>query len=214
MQISDVEGIVLEAMDLHGCHTAILYGSWARGTATAESDIDVLLVRDAGTAMRDARVLNGVYLDAFVYPEAEFDELKPSLLRVLGGRVIREREGFGQALLAKLQQLNDSGPAPMADDERRAVVLWSRKMLDRIAGQNGVEASYRRMQLLTQALEDYFALRRMWFRGPREAFAWLSQFDSKSLGHFERAAGLHASSELLGNLVATVYGPWFEPADP
>jgi predicted nucleotidyltransferase len=40
---------------LYGCHTVILYGSRARGDATAESDYDVLGVRDSGEAIRDAR---------------------------------------------------------------------------------------------------------------------------------------------------------------
>jgi hypothetical protein len=74
---------------------------------------------------------------------------------VLGGIVIRERGGFGSALLARLRELDDRGPTPLPDDERWTLVLWSQKMLDRFRGQRGLEANYRRMSLLIQALEDY-----------------------------------------------------------
>jgi hypothetical protein len=206
VNIDDVEEMVGALADSHACHTAILYGSWARGTATAGSDIDVVLVRHAGEAFRDARIFNGVYLDAFVYPETELTELKPELLRFLGGKVVREQGGSGHALLAKLQQLHDSGPPLMAEHERRAVLLWSRKMLERTAGDSRLEASYRRMQLLTQALEDYFALRGNWFRGPKEAFAWLLQHDPATYARFDCAARRDASDEMLAEVVSAVYG--------
>jgi hypothetical protein len=52
----------------HGCHTVILYGSRARGDATATSDYDVLGVKESGDSFRDARLWNGVYLDIFIHP--------------------------------------------------------------------------------------------------------------------------------------------------
>src|SRR4051812_39434679 len=153
MDHREIERIALTLMATHGCHTAILYGSLARGDATPQSDVDILCVREDGPSFRDARIEEGVYIDAFIYPEAKLATPEPSLLRVLGGTVIRERDGFGTALLARLRDLHDRGPTPVPDDERRAVLLWSRKMLDRFRGQRGLEADYRRMQLLLQSLE-------------------------------------------------------------
>jgi predicted nucleotidyltransferase len=207
MDHKDVERIALDVMTTHGCHSAILYGSWARGLATPQSDVDILCVREAGPAFRDARVVDGIYIDAFVYPEADIATPQPSLLRVLGGTVIHETNGFGSALLAGLQELHDRGPAPIPDDERRAALLWSRKMIDRFQGQRGVEADYRRMQLLLQSLEDYFALRGAWFRGPKEAFAWLLQHDAPTYQRFERAAEPDTRDDAFAELVHAVYGP-------
>jgi metal-dependent amidase/aminoacylase/carboxypeptidase family protein len=48
---------------------------------------------------------------------------------VLGGIVIRERDGFGSALLAKLRAFHDRGPTPLPDDERRALLIWSQVRL-------------------------------------------------------------------------------------
>jgi predicted nucleotidyltransferase len=206
----EVERIALRVMAEHGCHTAILYGSWARGVATLQSDVDLLCVRETGPAFRDARIVDGTYLDAFIYPEADLVEPQPELLRALDGIVICEANGFGTALLGKLAKLGERGPKPTPDDERRAIVLWSNKMLDRCRGQSGLEAEYRRMQLLLQSLEDYFTLRGAWFRGPKEAFAWLLQHDAPTYQRFERAAEARANDAAFAGLVQAVYGPFAE----
>ncbi len=208
MDLAEIERIASELMAAHHCHTAILYGSWARGDATAESDIDLMWVRADGEPYRDAHIRDGVYIDGFVYPQASLETLEPSLLRVLGGKVIRERDGYGHALLARLQALHDAGPKPMTPDERRAVLRWSRKMLDRFRGKTGLDASFRRMQLLSTALEDYFGFRGDWFSGPKAAFAWLSEHDVATHGCFERATEPGASDQAFADLVDAVYGPF------
>jgi predicted nucleotidyltransferase len=105
-------------MEEHRCHTAVIYGSWARGDATPASDVDLLFVRETGATVRDARVVGGVYLDAFVYPESALDTLDPSFLRILDGVVLRERDGVGSELLARVGEMHHRGPPPMPDDQR------------------------------------------------------------------------------------------------
>lgn len=211
MDYQDAERLALEVMAAHDCHTVILYGSWAHGLATAESDVDVLCVREEGKAFRDARIADGIYLDAFIYPRADLAAPEPSLLRVLGGVVLREADGCGTALLARLQALHERGPVPIPDDERRAVVLWSRKMLERMGGSSGLEVGYRRMQLYLQCLEDYFGLRGKWFEGPKAAYAWLLQNDTATYRCFAHAALPAASADAFVALVQAVYGPFSEP---
>jgi hypothetical protein len=208
MDRSKIERISLDVMAAHGCHTAVLYGSWARGQATATSDLDLLCVRRDGPNRRDARILDDVYVDAFIYSEASLATPEPGLLRALGGCVLCEADGYGTLLLAKLQALYDRGPEPMSDDARKAALLWSSKMLDRFRGQRGLEPNYRRMQLLTQSLEDYFALRGLWFPGPKVAFAWLEQHDVHSHSQFDRAAQREANDGDFAELVRAVYGPF------
>ncbi|WP_437623985.1 nucleotidyltransferase domain-containing protein [Sorangium sp. So ce1151] len=205
MEYREIERIALTIMDAHGCHTTILYGSHARGDATSHSDLDLVCIREDGPAVRDARVVDGVYIDAFIYPEARLKTLEPSLLRLLGGTVIRERGGFGAALMAQLRELHDRGPAPLPDDERRALTIWSQKMLDRFRGQRGVDADYRRSFLVVQALEDYFVLRNTWFPGSKEAFAWLREHDGSTYALFERAACPGAGDDAFSDLVQAVY---------
>lgn len=207
MNHREIERIASTLMATHGGHTTILYGSHARGDATPQSDVDLLCVREDGPAVRDACLVDGIYLDAFIYPESALKTLEPSLLRVLGGVVLHERKGFGTKLLTQLQELHDRGPAPLPDDERRALIIWSRKMVDRFRGDHGLEANYRRMQLLPQALEDYFRLRDAWFEGSKAAFAWLLQHDGSAHTAFERAAQAGASDDAFAELVEIVYGP-------
>lgn len=203
---ADIERLALNVMTAHGCHTVILYGSRARGDATVQSDVDLMCIRDEGPSLRDARITDGLYLDAFVYPEAALKTLDATLLRILGGVVLHERAKFGTALLAQVQELHERGPLPMPEDERRALMVWSRKMLDRIQARTDVEGDYRRMALLVRALEDYFGLRNIWYRGEKEALAWLHQHDADAHALFARAGAAGATSGALAELVQTVYG--------
>ena len=206
MDRADIERLASQVLEAHACHTAILYGSHARGQATANSDVDLLCVRDQGPAVRDARLVDGVYLDAFVYPESAFDTLEPSLLRIAGGVVLRERDGFGAALLGRVQALHERGPEPLRDDERQVLSVWSEKMLVRCRTLRGAEADYRRMTLLVRSLEDYFALRNRWFRGEKEAFTWLREHDPQTHSLFERALKPNATEDALQDLIHAVYG--------
>jgi hypothetical protein len=61
------------------------------------------------------------------------------------------------------------------------------------------------MFLLVQALEDYFLLRNAWFRGPKEAFAWLRTHDPPVYELFERAALPGAGDAAFSDLVQAVY---------
>lgn len=203
---AEIERLALDVMTAHDGHTVILYGSRARGDATPHSDVDLLCVRDDGPSLRDARVVDGLYLDAFVYAEAALATIDPALLRVRGGVVIHERQAFGTRLLAQVEELYLRGPVPVPEDERHALMTWARKMLDRIEGRRDVEGDYRRMFLLVRALEDYFGLRNIWYRGEKEALAWLRQHDGQAYSLFERAGRADATDDDVGALVETVYG--------
>src|SRR4051812_10718252 len=193
-----IEEAGLAIADAHGCHTIILYGSRARGDADAGSDVDLLCIRDDGPAIRDSRVIDDVYFDAFVYPQRALATPDAALLRILGGRVMRERDGAGTALLGRVRALFDKGPDPLPADEQTARIVWAHKMLARIPGNDGSEGRYRRMSLVVQALEDYFALRALWFRGPKVAFPWLLTHDDAAQQAFEAAMHSSADDDALG----------------
>jgi len=107
----------------------------------------------------------------------------------------------------------DRGPTPMADDLRQVTLVWAAKMLDRFRGQSNPEAQYRRMQLLMQSIEDYFALRGTWFRGPKEGFAWLLEYDAATHHHFESALQPGAPDAAFAALVEAVYGPFIATSE-
>jgi hypothetical protein len=163
-------------------------------------------MREAGPALRDSRVVDRVHFDVFVYPEEALATVDPPLLRLLGGQVLRERDGAGTALLDRVRARFQGGPDPLPADQRTASILWAQRMLDRIARNDGATADYRRMELVVQALQDYFALRGLWFRGPKVAFPWLLAHDDAAHRAFEAAMQAGAGPDALAPLVRAVYG--------
>ena len=85
-------------------------------------------------------------------------------------------------------------------------------MLARVR-RNDAEAHYRRHWLLYQLLEDYFALRGAWYRGPKRALEDLRLGAPAAFVAFERALAPRASLETLDALVEQVVGLLDPPAD-
>ncbi len=200
---SDLSQITRLLVDRHRCHTVILYGSRAKGTADAGSDWDVLGVRSEGASMREARPLGDAWLDAFIHPESHFEKLDEGCLRFLDGRVLVDQQGFGKRLLERIAAFERQGPPPLADEA--ALRAWYPKMLARIA-RGDVEARYRRAWLLFDALEAWFRLRGKWYRGPKESLAWMAAHEPAAHAVFARALDPASNDDDLAALVACVLG--------
>jgi uncharacterized protein len=189
----------------HGCHAVILYGSRARGDFQSTSDWDVAGICEAGATvpLRVARAFHGAWLDAFVYAEAAFAVADPELLRFLPSRILVDERGFAKSLLERLATLDQQGPPPLPEGEDEMVRVWYAKMLLRIA-RGDLESKYRQVEMLFQALDNYFKLRRLWYRGPKAGLPWLATHDPETYAAFARALEPHASLEDLRALVQRV----------
>ncbi|HEX4301630.1 MAG TPA: nucleotidyltransferase domain-containing protein [Rhizomicrobium sp.] len=192
---------IREMKTKHRCHTVILYGSRARGYATAASDYDLIGFRKAGAVVRDARKTGGVWLDAFVYPDAKLK--LADLLRVRGGKVLFQKAGFGDRFLARLDKLYQRGPKRLPPDDIAVKKAWPGKMLARIE-QGDAEGNYRRAMLLYVLLEDYFALRGLWYEGPKAALARLRRNEPKTNALFETALKPDAPLSAIAKLATAV----------
>ncbi|HVY47103.1 MAG TPA: nucleotidyltransferase domain-containing protein [Minicystis sp.] len=195
--------LAAELARAHGCHTVIVYGSRARGDATAGSDWDLAGIRAEAPRLRDARRVHGALLDAFVYPDAAIDELGPELLKLTGGRVVFEQGGAGARWLARAAEIEARGPEPLPPDEEAAIRAWVPKMLAR-AARGDVEGDFRRAWLVVQLLDDYFRLRGRFYRGPKESLAWLAVNDPPVRAAFERALAPGAPLAAIAALAALV----------
>ena len=194
--------LISELRSRHSFHTLILYGSHARGDATSASDYNLLAIRKSGDRVfRDARKWRGVYIDLFIYPERKVQP--SSLLHVKGGKVLVQRKKYGDRLLRKLDRIHARGPQPLPLDELTARKIWARKMLDRIRI-GGLEGQYRRAWLLATLLEDYFALRGLWYEGPKTSFQWLQHNEPDIHARFEQALRSNARIAALEALVRAV----------
>ena len=117
-----------------------------------------------------------------------------------------DERGFAKALLERVDALDQGGPPLLPEGEDEMVRVWYLKMLGRIA-RGDLEAKYRRIELLFQALEDYFKLRGLWYRGPKAGLPWLAMHDPETHATFARALEPHASLEDLHALVQRVLPP-------
>ncbi|MBA2542167.1 MAG: nucleotidyltransferase domain-containing protein [Deltaproteobacteria bacterium] len=201
---SDLDALTDELRRRHGLHTLLLYGSHARGDETPESDVDVAGFAEVGATIRDARLWCGTYLDAFVYPTAVLETTPDAeLLKLVGARVLLDERGLAQPLLDRIAELERRGPPALTADDAQMRRVWAHKMLARIR-RGDLEARYRHHWLLYQLLEDHFALRGVWYRGPKEALASLARDAPATFAAFERALGVDESLAGLAALVELV----------
>ncbi len=201
--------LVREMRDRHAAHTVLLYGSRARGEETDESDVDVLVFADIDEGFRDARRWEGLYLDAFVLPTALAAEATDEMLKLIGSKVLLDARGLGAALLAKVEARDAAGPTVLPESDKRMRRVWAHKMLARVR-RGDMEAHYRHHWLLFQLLEDDFALRDQWYRGPKRALRELLALRPETHAAFVRALAPAAPMDALDALVRCVVGE--EPA--
>ena len=199
-----LQELALELRDRHGCHTAILYGSHARGDAGTHSDYDAAgFSATRELVVRDTRAWRGTRLDLFVYPAQRLESPDAELLKLRGGVVLFELDGAARRMLERLELLFREGPPRLPPDELAARRQWSRKMLARMT-RGDAEGHYRRAWLLTALLEDYFQLRHLWFLGPKEALRWLERNDAVAHVAFEAALAPDAQASSIEQLVDIV----------
>jgi predicted nucleotidyltransferase len=189
----------------HAVHTILLYGSRADGSAGADSDYDVAAFGPIDSSFRVARLVDGAYLDVFVYPEAFLLDPTEEYLKLRGSHVILQRGAEAEDFLSKLEEIFRRGPAPLPPDEIEARKVWAHKMAARMQRAD-LEGNYRRVWLLTALLEDYFHLRGLWYQGPKKALRWLQQFDVPTYDAMHLALEPNASKEAVSSLVHRVAG--------
>jgi predicted nucleotidyltransferase len=198
-----LSAIVDELVASHGAHTIVLYGSRADGSASAGSDYDIAAFAGIGRTTRITRPVGDAFLDVFVYPEEQLESTPEDFLKLVGGRVLRERGDAGRRLIERAERLLERGPEPLPPDERRALGDWAQKMLVRMA-RGDAEGDYRRTWLLTDLLPDYFQLRGLWYRGPKKSFAWLAEHDPATHAAFQAALASGAQDAAIRTLVEAV----------
>lgn len=166
-------------------HTVIVYGSRARGDATAESDIDIACFVDEPQISKCAYEFQGAYLDLWVYATRSMREWSNEFLKFDGGFCAIDKTGLGNALIERVARKVLEGPEPLLDEDKLHVKAWSYKMLER-AAKDDLEGKYRRVWLQFDLLETYFLLRDRWYFGPKRSLSWLELNDKPAYELFRR----------------------------
>ncbi|EAQ98774.1 nucleotidyltransferase domain-containing protein [Congregibacter litoralis] len=170
----------------YDAYTILLYGSLADGSANADSDLDIAAFSPVDRVTRVAEIQDGIFIDAFIYPESVLDAPEEEHLRFRGAEILFQKTESAAVLFERLDELYVSGPAPLPADEITVRRIWATKMVARMQRADA-EGNYRRHWLLTALLEDYFHLRGLWFEGPKKALSWLRTHDSATLKALEAA---------------------------
>ncbi|CAN7349012.1 nucleotidyltransferase domain-containing protein [Acidovorax sp. LjRoot66] len=199
-----------------GAHTVLLYGSRANGSEDQDSDCDIAAFAPREDTARDTRVVDGVFLDVFIYPESVLlQQPATEFLKLRQSVVLVQRAQQADRFLQGLQALFAQGPPALPADEARARRSWAWKMVARME-RGDAEGHYRRAWLLTSLLEDYFALRGLWYEGPKKALQWLGEHDPTVAIALKSALQPGALSESIHHAVWLVAGdpPVTSPAAP
>jgi len=200
-----LDQVCQELIAAHAVHTILLYGSRADGSAGSDSDYDVAAFGPIDKSFRIARLVDGAYLDVFVYSEVLLLEPTEEYLKLRGSHIVMQCDIQAEDFLSKLEKIFRRGPEPLPFDEIEARKVWAHKMVARIL-RGDLEGNYRRVWLLSALLEDYFHLRGMWYQGPKKALRWLQEFDKPTYDAMRLALEPNASKETVSLLVHLVVG--------
>lgn len=198
-----LQAAVNELISKYKCHTVLLYGSHARGDATAKSDYDLMGVRKSGSKVRFAEKRKGTYLDVFIFPQKDLRKVTEQFLYMKEAIVVFEAGTFGSQFVEKIKVLAKKPYQPLPPDEIKIRRVWAHKMLERIEV-GDVEGNYRRSWLHEALLVDYFEIRKKRYSGSKEAFAWLKKSDLASYKLFEKVLAKPMDLGLLKKLVERV----------
>lgn len=206
MSLSDpvLDSIVQHLRTEYGCHTAILYGSRARGEETATSDYDVAGIRKLGPRTRRAGKVQGAYWDIFVYSEKDLRKFTDQQWAWKNARILWEGGNYGRRLLARLARFWETPFEPAPEFEIEATRAWSLKQLERCQ-LGDVHGHYRRSELQVAALSDYFQIRKQRYPGPKAALQWLLGAEPELHALFARVYEQPTDLQALRQLIERVY---------
>jgi len=202
----DWDALAREVERRHGATTVLLYGSHARGDATAASDVDVIALRASGETARDLEPWRGLEMDVHVYALdrlASLAETRSAALR--DARVLCQRDGVGDRLLADVRARLAEPPPALAPGEQAALWAWGDKMRQRILAPDPQMRAFQRATLLVEALPCWAQVRRRWFFGGKEALRSLPREDPAMAAAYAAASAPGADVGALHRLLDVVF---------
>lgn len=154
----------------------LVYGSYATGDATPESDFDALIITE-NTHLHDTSFCGSVRLDVFAYPRAWAESLADfnEVIQVWDSCILQDTDGLAQ-------RLKDGAAAAVAAyqppslKEKQEIRTWCYKMLERTR-RGDAEGYYRWHWLLNDSLSLYCDMRNRYFFGPGKTLKIMRQND-------------------------------------
>ncbi|MFD3157221.1 nucleotidyltransferase family protein [Haloimpatiens sp. FM7330] len=114
----------------YNCHSIILYGSFANGAYTDESDIDIICFGDDIIQENNTTVVDGRQLDAWIYNTNKMTKYE-ELLHIKGGKILLDEKDLCSRLLENIDKLFNNGPKKLSEKEINFQKSWLMKMVKR-----------------------------------------------------------------------------------
>jgi predicted nucleotidyltransferase len=183
----------------YGCHSIILYGSFANGDYTDESDIDLVCFCDNQEKENDMTEFNNRMLDAWIYKTEKMNNCT-EFLHVRGGKILLDEKNLCTGFLNEIDKQFNNGPKLLPLEEKNFLKGWLQKMFRR-AVKGDIEGNFRYHWMLTDALEIYFNIKGIWYLGPKKSLQWLNINDKAAYDLFNNALKINADITAIEELI-------------
>jgi predicted nucleotidyltransferase len=174
----------------YDCHSIILYGSFANGSYTEESDIDLICFCDNPTKENDTAVFNDRRLDAWIYKTEMMNDCT-QFLHAIGGKILLDERNLCTGFLNDIDKHFKNGPKQISLVQKEFLKSWLQKMLNR-AKKGDIEGNFRYHWMLNDSLEIYFNIKDKWYLGPKKSLQWLLENDTEAYHIFNNALKINA----------------------
>lgn len=191
--------IIEYLIEEYSCHSIILYGSFANGSYTDESDIDLICFSDNQKKENDTTAHNDRQLDAWIYNTETMDDAN-QFLHIRGGEILLDKKKKCVDFLKEIDKVFVKGPKQLTVKEKDFLKDWLRKMVRR-AKKGDIEGNFRYHWMLTDALEIYFDIKGVWYLGPKKSLQWLCENDKEAYERFDNALRITADIDAIEELV-------------
>ena len=184
------------------CHSIILYGSFASGSETRESDIDMVCFCENTEAQNDTAIIDGWQLDAWIY-DTGMMQSADELLRIHEGQILLDERNLCEPLLKSINESLNQDVNAQTVKQIEFQKTWLVKMLKR-AKKEDIEGNFRYHWLLYDSLEIYFVIKRLRYRGPKNSLCWIKENDPIAYEIFEQALKISAPFAAAEKLVSFI----------
>ena len=163
----------------------LVYGSFVRGDRDEYSDFDCMVIVDSKEKDHDDSVIGGAQLDCFIFTaeEAAAEDVDP-FMTAFDSEILLD-DGTGAALKERVRKYVAEHTVT-EESEKEFIRSWIRKILRRME-KGDDEGSYRGILFLSESLEDYCALRDLFYFGSKKTIAYLKANDPQGYALFHDA---------------------------
>ncbi|WP_281816867.1 nucleotidyltransferase domain-containing protein [Vallitalea longa] len=186
-------------VEKYNCHIIILYGSYARGDYTPESDIDIICFADDTHNCNDTEVFNGKQLDVWIYDTKCLNHPE-DYLHILNNKILFDSKDMAKDFIGKIDKIYKNGPEKLDENKKQFHRDWLKKMYNR-SKKGDIEGIYRHHWMMKDSLEIYFELKGKWFLGVKNSLKWMQENDKTGYDLFKEAIVSEPGSEKCRKII-------------